>query len=96
MGVNSTRGMRVPDANNRVVYVRKWILGRVDRSSESVIPARSEEGVGPTDTEITCCKPARHIESMTSALKRSIRSDFSCIYRGCVLNRSDAKCIIGL
>lgn len=56
----------------------------------------SEAGVGPKLTLMMHSRPARHIESTTSPLKKSSKRDFSWMNRGCVRKRSEAKCINGL
>jgi len=53
-------------------------------------------GVGVQVTLITCSMPGRHIESITSPLKKSVSMDSSWMKRGCVSNSSEAKCINGL
>ena len=98
IGVSSTRGTRVPEERRRVVYVRMWTFGRFLTESESdvdVVPF-DEGGVGESETLMTCSRPGRQIESITSALKKSINRDLSWMNRGWVSNSSEAKCIIGL
>ena len=42
----------------------------------------SAAGVGAHETLITCSKPGRHIDSISSPLKKSIKMDLSCMNRG--------------
>jgi hypothetical protein len=98
MGVSSTSRIRVPEERRRMVYVRIWTLTRFkDEGSSDCMPLQYKDGgVGARETLITCSRPGRHIESITSALKKSMRTDLSRMNRGLRSNRSDAKCIIGL
>lgn len=53
-------------------------------------------GVGPRVTLMRCSIPVRHIDSISSPLKKAMRRDLSCWKRGCVSNSSEAKWINGL
>lgn len=106
MGVSSTRGVRVPDASKRTVYARMCTFGSwlasagafgFDACRVSVaIVELSDFGVGAREMLMTCSRPVRQIESMTSPLKKSISMDFNWMNRGCVSKSSEAKCNSGL
>jgi len=55
-----------------------------------------DSGVGAQETLMTCSSPGRHMESISSPLKKSMSMDFSWMNRGCVSKSSEAKCIRGL
>ena len=77
--------MRVPEFKRLVVYVRMWTFGREERSSGPVwfrgVALREallrEVGVGAQDTDMTCSRPVRHIESIISPLKKDRSIDLS-------------------
>ncbi len=72
-------------------------FGREDVSScDEVAVLLSEEGVGPQVILITCSIPGRHIDSISSPLKKEISMDLSWMKRGWVSKSSDAKCKRGL
>ena len=87
MSSRLTTGVRVPDGASLVVYERMWTKGRFLVSSTgsrvcglsvgTLLADVRDVGVGPSEMLMICSIPVRQMDSISSPLKKSIKSDFS-------------------